>query len=87
MATEVINSNVTSIFLGTTTINNPFLIMEVDGVVVPGNYITQISGTSRQYIFPRYQAGSIYITCVNIVYGAALPSIVRNIKVYISEAA
>jgi hypothetical protein len=86
MATEVINSNITSIFLGTTSISNPFLIMEVDGVVVPGNYITQISGTSRQYIFPRFQSGNIYITCVNIIYGAALPSISRNIKVYISEA-
>lgn len=86
MATEVINSSIESIFIGTTSIVNPFLIMEVDGIVVPGNYITQISGASRQYIFPRYDAGNIYITSVNIIYGSALPATTRSIKVYVSEA-
>ncbi len=86
MATEVINSSIESVFVGTTNIVNPFLIMEVDGVVVPGNYVTQVSSTSRQYIFPRYQDGNIYVTAVTIVYGAALPAITRNIKVYVSEA-
>lgn len=60
--------------------------MEVDGVVVPGNYVTQVSGASRQYIFPRYEAGNIYITSVNIVYGAALPATTRTIKIYVSDA-
>jgi hypothetical protein len=83
---EIVNSVVESVYVGSTNVANPVLIMEVDGVVVPGNYLLQSSGSSRRYIFPRSANGAIYVTSVSIVYGTPLPAISKYIKVYAAEA-
>lgn len=86
MSVEVVNSVVQHVLVATTTIQNPVVILELDGVVVPGNVIIQSIGSSQRYIFPRFSAGNVFITAVSLVYGSPLPAISKSIKVYIAEA-
>jgi hypothetical protein len=86
MTVEVVNSVVEHILVATTTIQNPVVILELDGIVVPGNVVIQQIGTSQRYIFPRFSSGNIFITSVSIVYASPLPAISKSIRVYIAEA-
>jgi hypothetical protein len=86
MTVEVVNSVVEHVLVATTTIQNPTVILELDGIVVPGNVVIQQVGISQRYIFPRFSSGNIFITAVSIVYGNPLPAISKSIRVYIAEA-
>lgn len=86
MTTEVVNSVLEHTLVATTTIQNPVVILELDGIVVPGNIVVQQVGLSQRYIFPRFSNGNIFITAVSIVYGNPLPAISKSIRVYIAEA-
>lgn len=83
---DIYNTVVESFYVGTTTVTNPVLIMEVDGVVVPGNYVVQQSGSSTRYIFPSVDSsGNIRIRAVTNIIGTTFPQVTKNINVYVGE--
>lgn len=84
-STEIVGGKIESVYVGSTSVPNPILILEYNGVIVPGSYVVQEIGSSVRYIFPRVSGSNIYLTSMAQVYGSDLPAITANIKVYISS--
>lgn len=83
---ELVAGIIENTYLGTTTIPDPILMMEVNGVAVGNSYIVQEVGQSTRFIFPRVDtAGNIYLMSLGQVYGNDLPAITISVKVYIAE--
>lgn len=82
---EIVSGFVSNHLIGTTSATNPILFMEVDGVPCGSAYVVQDLGNSKRTIFPRVSGGNIYITAMGQVYGADLPSVTLNVKVYVGE--
>ena len=75
----------TTYYLGPTSIQNPILFLEVDGVQAGGNTVIQTSGSNRRVISVSYYNGGIYLVELSSVHLTDIPSIVKNIKVYVAE--
>ena len=86
VSVETINGTVVVIPIGSTTVSNPILFLEVNGLIQQGCFIVQQSGTSIRYIFPVLTStGGIDLVCISQVYGTPLPAVDLNINVYVGQ--
>ena len=82
---EIINEHVESHLIGTTTVTNPIVFLEINGQPVVGTKLIQNIGKSKRTIFTKVVGSSIYLVAHSIVYGNDLPSINVTVKVRIAE--
>lgn len=83
---EIVTGTVSNHLVGTTSISNPVLFMEVNGVPTASSYVVQESGSSKRFIFPKVDSsGNVYIVAMGQVYGTELSAITLSIKVYVAE--
>lgn len=82
---EIVAGFQQTIYVGSTTISNPILFLEVDGIPITGSYVYEQIASSKRFIFPKVQNGNIYIVSMGVVYKADLPSHTINVKVHIAE--
>lgn len=69
-------SKVDSVYVGSTTVSSPLLMLKVGGIVYPNGYRIEYSTGYRNF-FPSYISsnGYIYVECHSIAYNADLPAI------------
>jgi len=89
MAYDVVSGYISNHFLGTTTVADPIIMLEIDGAVQACSYIVQRIGNSVRYVYPRVitvsGVNNVYLTAISQLYGSDLPEITKSIKVYVSE--
>lgn len=68
-------SRVDSVYVGSTTVSSPLLMLVVGGVVYPNGYRIEYSTGYRNF-FPSYNSsnGYIYLECQSVAYAADLPA-------------
>jgi len=69
-------SRVDSVYVGSTTVSNPLLMLSINGVVYPNGYRIEYSTGYRNF-FASYTSsnGYIYVECQSVAYAADLPAI------------
>lgn len=82
---EIVGGIIENLYVGTTNIANPILLLEVDGVPAASSHVVQRVGQSVRFIFPKVVNGDIYIMAMGQVYGNDLPAITISVKVYVAE--
>lgn len=89
MAYDVVSGYMSNHFLGTTTVADPIIMLEIDGAVQACSYVVQRVGSSVRYVYPRVimvnGVNNVYLTAISQIYGSDLPSLTKSIKVYVSE--
>ena len=82
---EIIGGIIENIYVGYTSIQDPILMLEVNGVPAASSHVVQRIGSSVRFIFPKIIGGNIYIMAMGQVYGNDLPAITVSVKVYVAE--
>lgn len=82
---EVTNQEITKHLIGTTTITNPILLLEVNGVPVSGSMVVQTAGVSKRHIFPIKEGNNIYLVSSSLVFGTELPALTISVKVRVAQ--
>jgi hypothetical protein len=82
---EIVAGIIENIYVGYTSIPNPILMLEVDGIPAASSHVVQRVGNSVRFIFPKVVNGSVYIMAMGQVYGSDLPAITVSVKVYVTE--
>lgn len=81
------SQTVTKIYIGNTTVPNPYIMFTVDGVAYPSGYRVDFTGGYRNF-FGTYDpnTGNCFISCQTVAYGADLPAFtLPNVEVLIIE--
>ena len=81
---EIINEHVETHLIGSTSVANPIVFLEVNGQAVVGTKLVQNIGKSKRTIFTKVSGGDVYLVAHSIVYGNELPSIDVSVKVRIA---
>lgn len=68
-------SRVDSVYVGSTTVSSPLLMLVINGVVYPNGYRIEYSTGYRNF-FASYTAsnGYIYVECQSVAYASDLPA-------------
>lgn len=82
---EIVGSTISNHFVGTTSVSNPILFLEVNGVSVASSYVIQRIGNSVRFIFPKLVGNDVYIMAMGQTYGYALPTVTFTATVYVAE--
>jgi hypothetical protein len=77
----------TSIDIGASSIPNPVIFLEIDGVAIPGTHQIQSAGSSARHCFISISNNSrVKVNLLNLAYNSSLPATTKLIKVYLGEA-
>lgn len=83
----VANNILTNTVIGFSSIPNPVVFVEIDGVILPGVHQVQRNSGAGRYCFVSVTNNlEVKINLLNLAYGSSLPTTTKLIKVYLGEA-
>lgn len=82
---DIVGSTISNHFVGTTSVSNPILFLEVNGTPVASSYVIQRVGESVRFIFAKLVGNDIYIMAMGQTYAVGLPSVTFTATVYVAE--
>jgi len=82
---EVLNGATSTHLLGSTSLANPVMFLNINGVNNFSSYAVQKIGSSQRFVFPKKVGTEIYLMSMGQVYLQELPQITIAVSVFLAE--